>query len=312
MNQYDEIIKNGRYQLNLDENWKNKYLSERRQSEYLQKEMDVLQDELEKVKTEMEVKQSTFENEQSKIVNDVNNLWTNQLLEVFHQVEKKGVDMGDISIPAIQADDDSKSIHNNENTNADENPTIKNLKKNLVRIYTKTEWNEDDLNALRQEMNIELNNLNKEKIIQMTDPSRSYNQNEQNYQRLYEDLQRQSEQTTLEYQQRLQEQKMIFDLEIKMLVDSKMQLVNAVSNELQHLRDLIKAYNPEYRYKTIMNKVVRYNFPQDNGDTLFQLMQDSGLSEMEFKKKNMLSNIKMKTITQKITKTRTKNNIVHS
>jgi len=142
------------------------------------------------------------------------------------------------------------------------------------------------LDVLREEMNKELNNLNKSKINQMTDPSRSQNENELYYQKLYQELQKQSEQTMLEYQQRLQEQQAMFDEERALLIESKMQLLNSVSHELQNMRDLIRAYNPDYRYKGIIDKVVRYNFPEGDGDTLFQLVHDAGLTDLEFQNRN--------------------------
>jgi len=253
-----ESMKNEHFQLQLEDDWHNKYINERRHSEVLQKETINLKDELQKVKSEMEIKQIAFENEQAKIVNDVNTLWTSQLLEVFQQVEKKGIDVSEISIPKIAENDEESfklvkadqnsnynynfSINNKDNDN--ENPSIKNLKKNLVRIYTKTEWNENDLDLLQEEINKEFNALNKTKINQMTDPSRFQDENQLHYQKLYEELQKNSEQAILEYKERLKEQQEQFDEEREVLIQSKMQLVNSVSNELQNLRDLIRAYNP--------------------------------------------------------------------
>jgi len=82
-------------------------------------------------------------------------------------------------------------------------------------LYTKVDWNENDLNSLCEEMNKELTNLNKSRINQMTDPSRLGNENTLYYKQLYQELQKQNEQMIFEYKQRLQEQKTIFDEEKK-------------------------------------------------------------------------------------------------
>lgn len=66
--------------------------------------------------------------------------------------------------------------------------------------------------------------------------------------------------------------------EKELLIQSKIDFVNAAAQEMQHLRDLIRLYNPEEKYKNIVDKIVRYHDLQPaQGNALFQLIENAEL-----------------------------------